>query len=80
MFENNNNYGRGGDTFSTIFGEVLMANTDGVSGEAPKPIPECLNVTKDKRWKYKKIGEKEGIAAWGAIAIPFYGRVCQGVT
>lgn len=78
MFENNNNYGRGGDTFSTIFGEVLMANTDGVSGEAPKPIPECLNVTKDKRWKYKKIGEKEGIAAWGAIAIPFYGRVCQG--
>jgi hypothetical protein len=78
MFENNNNYGRGGDTFSTIFGEVLMANTDGVSGDTPKPIPECLNVTKDKRWKYKVIGQKEGIAAWGAIAIPFYGRVCQG--
>lgn len=78
MFENNNNYGRGGDTFSTIYGEVLMANTDGVSGEAPKPIPDCLNVTKDKRWKYKVVGQKEGMAAWGAIAIPFYGRVCQG--
>jgi hypothetical protein len=78
MLENNNNYGRGGDTFSTIFGEVLMANTDGVSGEAPKPIPACLNVTKDKRWKYKVVGQKEGMAAWGAIAIPFYGRICQG--
>lgn len=78
MFENNNNYGRGGDTFSTIFGEMLMANTDGLAGDDPKPIPDCLNVTKDKRWKYKEIGKKEGIAAWGAISIPMYGRVCQG--
>jgi mono/diheme cytochrome c family protein len=79
MFQNNNNYGRGGDAHQVIFGEVLMANTDGVSGEKPKPIPQCLDVTADKRWVLKTKGDlNAGKAAWGAIAIPFYGRVCQG--
>lgn len=77
MFSSNNNYGRGGDTFSTIFGEELMANTDGISGEAPKQIPSCLNVTKDRRWKKDK-GDPKKLAPWGAISVPFYGRVCQG--
>jgi len=79
LFQNNNNYGRGGDTHQVIFGEVLMANTDGVSGEKPKPIPECLNTTSDKRWVLKTKGDVNSPrAAWGAISIPFYGRVCQG--
>lgn len=77
MFSSNNNYGRGGDTFSTIFGEVLMANTDGISGDAPKPIPSCLNLTKDRRWKKDK-DDPTKLAPWGAISVPFYGRVCQG--
>jgi ribosomal protein L30/L7E len=77
VFSSNNNYGRGGDTFSTIFGEELMANTDGISGERPKPIPLCLNKTKDKRWKKDK-ADPGKIAPWGAISVPFYGRVCQG--
>ena len=77
MFSSNNNYGRGGDTFSTIFGEVLMANTDGISGDAPKPIPSCLNLTKDRRWKKDK-ADLDKLAPWGAISVPFYGRVCQG--
>jgi hypothetical protein len=79
MFQNNNNYGRGGDAHQVVFGEVLMANTDGVSGEKPKPIPQCLDVTADKRWVLKGKGNLNSEkAAWGAIAIPFYGRVCQG--
>ncbi|MEY3902505.1 MAG: hypothetical protein RL189_1811 [Pseudomonadota bacterium] len=79
MFQSNNNYGRGGDTHQVIFGEVLMANTDGVSGEKPRPIPQCLEVTADKRWIVKKKGDLSSErSAWGAIAIPFYGRVCQG--
>lgn len=77
MFSSNNNYGRGGDTFSTIFGERLMANTDGISGEPPKPIPSCLNQTKDRRWKRDK-NDPKSLAPWGAISVPFYGRVCQG--
>jgi hypothetical protein len=79
VFQNNNNYGRGGDAHQVIFGEVLMANTDGVSGEKPRPIPQCLDVTSDKRWVLKTKGQiNSDKAAWGAIAIPFYGRVCQG--
>ena len=78
MLQNNNNYGRGGDTWQVLFGEVLMANTDGVAGD-PKPIISCLNATQDRRWKIKDKGDLNSAkAAWGAISVPSYGKVCQG--
>ena len=71
----NNNYGRGGDLYSAMSGSVLMANTDGISGDMPEPLPTCMK-TEDVRWRVPQDATKK--APWGALAVPAYGRVCQG--
>jgi hypothetical protein len=73
----NNNYGRGGDLYTVLSGSVLMANTNGVSGDEPAPIPACIATT-DGRWKLKDPKQPElGKAPWGSLAVPDHGKVCQ---
>ena len=77
FISSNNNYGRGGDLYTVLSGSILMANTDGVSGDAPALIPACLSST-DARWKLKdEANPSAGKVPWGALSVPDYGKVCQ---
>ncbi len=63
-----NNYGRASALFFTLFGESLLAATDGPSGEATPPLPGCLEATDTRTY----LG-----APRGSAAVPAFGKLCQ---
>lgn len=63
-----NNYGRTSALFFTLFGEQLLAATDGPSGEPTPPLPTCLE-SQDTRTYLA--------APRGAAAVPMFGKLCQ---
>lgn len=65
----NNNYGRVGFLYFTLFGGVPRAATSGPSGSTAAALPSCLEAT-DSR---SLVG-----AAFGTHAIPEVGAFCQG--
>lgn len=65
----NNNYGRVGFLYFTLFGGVPRAATSGPSGSTAAALPSCLEST-DSR---SLVG-----AAFGTHAIPEVGAFCQG--
>src|SRR6185369_16165424 len=65
----NNNYGRVGFLYFTLFGGVPRAATSGPTGSAAAAVPSCLEAT-DTR---SLVG-----ASFGTRAIPEVGAYCQG--
>ncbi len=65
----NNNYGRVARVFFTLYGEALLAATDGPTGDSIPPLPDCLEGTDTRTFNN---------APRGAAQVALYGTVCQG--
>jgi hypothetical protein len=63
-----NNYGRTAAMFFTLYGEGLLAATDGPSADGVPPLPGCLEGTDTRHYQN---------APRGTAAVALYGRSCQ---
>jgi hypothetical protein len=68
FLEENNNHGRTASVYFTLYGEGLLAATDGPNGGEIAPLPTCLDATDVRMYQS---------APRGSAAIPNFGRVCQ---
>jgi hypothetical protein len=64
----NNNYGRVAALYFTIFGEQLLADTNGPAGAEVPELPKCLEPTDTRMFQG---------APRGTAAVPAFGRICQ---
>ncbi len=64
----NNNHGRVASLYFTLYGEALLAATDGPSGTEIPPLPTCLEATDSRAYQ---------AAPRGSAAVPAYGKICQ---
>jgi hypothetical protein len=62
------NHGRVASLYFTLYGEALLAATDGPSGSDTPALPTCLESTDTRAYQ---------AAPRGSAAVPAYGKVCQ---
>jgi hypothetical protein len=63
-----NNHGRVASLYFTLYGEQLLAATDGPTGDATPALPTCLEATDTRAYQG---------APRGSAAVPQFGKVCQ---